>query len=211
MLGGWLACAAGFPARGEGIPQWNWNSPGAPCAKYDDLRRRLLRDIGVRIDVAEPWADAFRRALSFWNMVLDANFHEEPGLEACSIRVVKGGPAILSRPVVARSQLMERAGFSGKIAVCAAAAEDLNSEEMYGIAVHEIGHLLGLRHNSNVHSVMYFLNVEGIEVLDSEDLLDLSRRYEIRPEILARGSLPIQAVVSLTSQRNANRGSAADE
>ena len=88
---------------------------------------------------------------------------------------------------------MEWADFRGKIAVSPAASQELNSEEIYGIAVHEIGHLLGLKHNPNPHSVMYFLNVEGTEVLDSKDLLDLSRRHEIKREIFARGFLPIQA------------------
>jgi hypothetical protein len=62
----------------------------------------------VRIDAAQPWADEFRRALRFWNTVLAANFHEERTLRACAVRIVDGGPAILNRMTIARSQLTGR-------------------------------------------------------------------------------------------------------
>ena len=157
----------------------NWTSPDASCAKYDDLRNFSLGDVGVRIDAAEPWADGFRRALSFWNTVLAANFHEEADLNLCAVRIINGSPDIFNAGIVARSQLTSWAGFRGEIAVSSAAANQMSSAEIYGAAVHELGHMLGLKHNANIHSVMYFLDIEGTELLDSNDVSDLSRLHEL--------------------------------
>jgi hypothetical protein len=46
-------------------------------------------------------------------------------------------------------------------------------------AVHELGHMLGLKHNASSRSVMYFLDVNGTEVLDSEDILDLGSHHKL--------------------------------
>ena len=56
----------------------------------------------------------------------------------------------------------------------------MSSAEVYGIAVHELGHMLGLTHNADSHSVMYFLNIDGTQFLDSKDILDLSRHHKLR-------------------------------
>ena len=173
----------------------NWASADAPCAKYDDLRNPVLGDIGVKIDAADPWADGFRRALHFWNAVLAANFHEETNLNACAVRVVNGGSDILSKAMVARSQLTEWDNFRGKIAVNPGTARALSSGEMYGTAVHEFGHLLGLKHNASSRSVMYFLNVNGSEVLDREDILDLSARHKLRAAVVPTGFPPANATL----------------
>jgi hypothetical protein len=175
----WLGFAAQITAGAEEKPQSNWTSADEPCAKYDDMRRPVLGDIGVKIDANEPWADAFRKALGFWNTVLVANFHEESNLSACAIRIINGGPDILNGRMVARSQLTGRANFHGKIAVSPRAATAMSSDEMYGAAVHELGHMLGLKHNASSRSVMYFLNVNGTEVLDSKDILDLSSHHKL--------------------------------
>ncbi len=156
-----------------------------PCAKYDDLRNSVLGSIGVRIDPTGPWVDAFRRALRFWNGVLAANFHEETNLHACAVRIINGGPGILNHVMVARSQITGWADFRGKIAVNPLAAKELSSSELYGTAVHELGHILGLKHNASSRSVMYFLDIEGTEVLDSTDILDLSTHHKLRPAIVS--------------------------
>jgi len=175
----WLGFAAQITAGAEEKPQSNWTSADEPCAKYDDMRRPVLGDIGVKIDANEPWADAFRKALGFWNTVLVANFHEESNLSACAIKIINGGPDILNGRMVARSQLTGRANFHGKIAVSPRAATAMSSDEMYGAAVHELGHMLGLKHNASIRSVMYFLDVNGTEVLDSKDILDLSAHHKL--------------------------------
>ena len=191
VLATWLGCASPVPTPAQEQRRSNWTSAEAPCAKFDDLRKPVLGNIGVRIDVTEPWADAFRRALGFWNTVLAADFHEESNLKACTVRIVNGGSGVLNRAIVARSQITEWADFRGKIAVSPGAAKELSGSEMYGVAVHELGHMLGLKHNASIHSVMYFLNVDGTEVLDSKDILDLSTHHKLRPAILPTVFLPI--------------------
>jgi predicted Zn-dependent protease len=74
-----------------------------------------------------------------------------------------------------------------------ASAKEMNKAEIYATAVHEIGHILGLKHNESSRSVMYFLNVNGTAVLDGKDIRELSRRHKLRPEVLEKSLLPIQA------------------
>jgi len=176
----WLGCALQVTAGAQQTPPANWTSTDAPCAKFDDLRKPVLGDIGVKIDATEPWASGFRRALGFWNTVLAAKFHEETNLDTCAVRIVNAGPDILNGAMVARSQLTEWDNFRGKIAVNPGAAKTMSSAEMYGTAVHEFGHMLGLKHNASSESVMYFLNVTGTEVLDRKDILDLSTLHKLR-------------------------------
>jgi len=172
-------------------PQTNWTSADAPCARFDEIRNPVLGDIGVKIDATGPWADGFRRALVFWNGVLAANFHEETNLNTCTVRIIDGGPDILNKVIVARSQLPEKDNFRGEIAVSPGAAKAMNSSELYAAAVHEIGHMLGLKHNASSRSVMYFLDVTGSEVLDSKDISSLGAHHKLRPAIVATGFLPI--------------------
>jgi Matrixin len=194
LLAGSLYCVSPAYGRTHERMDSNWASADTPCAKHDDLRASVLGNIGVKIDVADEWADGFRRALSFWNMVLAAHFYEEPNLDFCTIRIIYGGPDILNRAFVARSQVTDWVGFFGKIAVRKLAAQELSRGEIYGIAVHEIGHILGLKHSTSIHSVMFFLNVDGTEALDAKDILDLSRRHKVRPEMFEMGFLPLEAV-----------------
>ena len=56
----------------------------------------------------------------------------------------------------------------------------LSREETYLTAVHEIGHLLGLKHNPNPSSVMYYLDLEGPEVVDITDLAALASHHKLR-------------------------------
>lgn len=185
-----LGCVAQGTAGAQ--PRTNWTSTDAACSRYNDLRNRVLGDIGIKIDASEPWAAGFRRAINFWNTVLLANFHEETNLNACSVRIIEGDSNTLHDGIVARAQIPEWADFRGKIAVRPAGVSELSRTEIYGIAVHEIGHLLGLRHNTSPDSVMYFLDVNGDEVLDLKDLVALSRHHKVRPSIFSAGSLSIQ-------------------
>jgi hypothetical protein len=167
------------------------------AAQYDNLRSRVLGNIGVKIFVNRAWANAFRRALKFWNSVLLVNFHEERSLNACSIRIVSGSPEILNNAILARSQLIGRVNFRGKIAVSPRSAKEMNSAAIYATAVHELGHMLGLKHNPNSRSIMYFLDVDGDQCLDREDILELSAHHELRPATISE--IPIQAVQPKTA------------
>ena len=40
--------------------------------------------------------------------------------------------------------------------------------------------MLGLKHNPSAHSVMYYLDLEGTEVLDQSDLERLATRHKLR-------------------------------
>jgi len=205
-----LGCALPGNAQDQLRPRLNWTSADAPCAKYDDLRKPVLGDIGVRLDVAEPWASAFRSALRFWNTVLAANLFEDTHLITCAVRIIDGGPDILDHATVARSHIPDWAGFQGKIAVSSEAAKHMSTSEMYGTAVHEIGHLLGLKHNRNCRSVMYFLNVNGTEALDHEDILELRKHHQLRQGIAAIRFQPIEViqsgVLSKPNARDVDRG-----
>jgi hypothetical protein len=182
ILAFWLFCSSDHAACGQELPPPNWETEDAPCAKYDDLRKADLGDIGVRIDGAEPWAKAFRRALAFWNGVLHANFHEERSLNGCAVRIVNGGKALLKSPTIARAQLPDRGRFFGKIAVSSEQAKGLTSAEIYAIAVHEIGHILRLSHNTSAQSVMFSFGLNGTEILDNSDLAQLATRHVLRAE-----------------------------
>jgi len=202
VLAMWLGCASPVTARHhvQEMPQSNWISADPPCANYDDIRNPVLDNIGVRIDATGPWADGFRQALGFWNLVLAANFHEETNLNVCAVRIVNGGTGILSKVIVARAQLTERDNFRGEIAVSPGAAKTMSSAELYGIAVHEFGHMLGLKHNPSTRSVMYYFGINGTEALDSKDILELSTFHKLRPAIVSRGFLPIKSVQPLRRQ-----------
>ena len=196
ILATWLGCATQAITQAQETPRSNWTSADAPCLNYHDLLKPVLGDIGVRLDAAEPWAGAFHWALSFWNTVLAANLHEDTDLNTCAVRIIEGGPNILDHIFVARSQIPDWADFQGKIAVNPEAAKHMSRSELYGTAVHEIGHILGLKHNPSCRSVMYFLNVDGSEALDRDDILELRKHHQLRPAIAATGFRPIRVIQS---------------
>jgi hypothetical protein len=105
------------------------------------------------------------------------NWHDDES-NSCAMQLVDGTPAILKTSIVARSQFTEWDNFQGLIAFNPKAP--LTSTELYLTAVHEIGHMLGLKHNPSVHSVMYYLDLQGSEVLDQTDLTMLAGRHKLK-------------------------------
>jgi hypothetical protein len=166
----------------------NWTGNFAPCGTHSELLKRDSMRLGVRFSTSNSAvAREFRRAMDFWAGIIDMSWHEDPS-SSCSLELVDGTPAILRNAVVARAQFVEWQNFEGWVAFDPRAP--LTKAEMYSTAVHEIGHTLGLRHNPNPNSVMYYIDLEGSEVLDSGDLASLAARHKLRFG-LGRAPIPV--------------------
>ncbi len=181
-----------FVSVAEGGTATNWSSNYPPCNRHSDLLRQGHLDLGVRVATANPFlADQFRRAMDSWATILDLDWHEDD-TENCSIQVVDGKRELFqTAAIAARSQLPDRLDFQGWIAFNP--AQMLSQSELYRIALHEIGHILGLQHSSSAMSVMYGLDVEGLEWLDPTDLTALARRHKLRITALDKPVKLIQA------------------
>jgi hypothetical protein len=165
----------------------NWSGPYTACNQRTELLKHEAMDLGVKFSSSNPAIEReFRLALEFWSGVLDMRWHEDNS-DSCALQLVDGTPQILQRSIVARSQFTDWDNFQGWIAFNPGAP--LNQTEMYLTAVHEIGHMLGLKHNPNARSVMYYLDLEGPEYLDESDMALLASRHKLRPNIRARLSV----------------------
>jgi hypothetical protein len=166
----------------------NWTGHFAPCQRHPDLLSPKPVDLGVRISTSNTvLARQFERALEFWTGVVDLRWHPEDSQD-CSIQLVDGTPDLFKAAgMAARAQLPDRPGFEGWIAFNP--GSKLTEHEMFLISVHEIGHLLGLPHNPNGSSVMFFLGLDSSVSLDRADLDALASRHKLRADIAARGGI----------------------
>jgi hypothetical protein len=156
----------------------NWAGDFTPCFAHSELRKKTSMSIGVRLAAGNPTVNReFRRAMDFWAKVLDMSWHQDQ-TTACALQVVDGTPEILENSVVARSQFTDWENFQGWIAFDSKAP--LTRTETFMTAVHEIGHTLGLQHNPSARSVMYYIDLEGPEVLDENDVASLEQRHTMR-------------------------------
>ena len=162
-------------------PASNWSADYPQCNHRSDLLKRSPLNLGVRFNTANPLlAQQFRRAMDFWATVLDLEWHED-STETCSMELSDGARDLFEpNPynMVARSQFPDRRDFQGWIAFNPAVK--LSPAESYRISVHEIGHMMGLKHNSNTRSLMYDFDLECSEELDSTDLRALRARHKLR-------------------------------
>lgn len=156
----------------------NWTGPYTACNQHSELLKRDSMDIGVKFSTSNPGLEQqFRRALAFWSAIVEMRWHED-NTDSCALQLVDGTSNILKRSIVARSQFTDWGDFQGWIAFNPTAP--LSQTELYLTAVHEIGHILGLKHNPNARSVMYYLDLEGPEYLDASDLALLATRHKLR-------------------------------
>jgi hypothetical protein len=169
----------------EGASLVNWHADYSPCTRHSELLKRGHMNLGVRVATANPaLAEQFRRALDSWARVLDLDWHDD-NTDGCSIQVVDGGRELFEpSTIAARSQLPDRLDFQGWIAFNP--AQEMSDAELYRISLHELGHLMGLQHNSDVMSVMYGFALDGQKWLDTADLAALAAHHKLRVAILDR-------------------------
>ena len=178
------------PSSKEGT---NWTGPYPPCGNNSELLKHGPMHVGVRIAVANPrLAAEIRRALYFWSGVLAMTWYQEDDPKACAIGVVDGLPDLFNDGPAAKAQFPDWIEFEGLIAFDPRAVEVLTAQEMYLVAVHELGHIWGIeKHSTNIHSIMYFQNPNPYMVLDRGDVARLRAHHA-----LATGAppAPIQVV-----------------
>ena len=175
-------CAAGAWASRAGERTANWSGRYAPCEQRDEILKRGHMNLGVRFSTSDPaLAWAFARAMDFWSTVLDLEWHEDDSAD-CAVQVVEGHRGLFKRGEAARSQLPDRPAFQGWVAFNREVF--LPESEKFLVSVHELGHLLGLRHNPDARSVMFFVRLGGPASLDATDLANLAASHALRvPQI----------------------------
>jgi len=192
-----LAAAAAM----HGAPIANWSGNYSPCDGHSELLDKQHLKLGVRFGTSNPRLSAeFARALDFWATVLDMEWREDNST-GCAIEIVDGRPDLFTTGQVARAQLPDRPDFQGWIAVNPNIS--LSSNDLFFVAVHELGHVLGLRHNPSAWSVMYYLQFDGRLVLNEADLQQLAARHKLRVDRLDQ-RLPVTAPVFSAVVRHAS-------
>lgn len=179
----------------------NWSGPWSPCNHHADLLSREHVDLGVKLSTANAiLARQFARAMDFWAGVLDLDWHEVNS-DDCSIQLIDGSPQLFNIDgectcVAARAQFPDRPDFQGWIAF----NPEMNStvREMFRDSVHEIGHLLGLPHNPDSSSVMFFSDFGQDVSLDEADLEALAARHKLRKGVLVAG--PAHGYVAVSAE-----------
>jgi matrixin len=189
-----LCVLSACPMKADDLPG-NWTGNYARCDGHAELLKQDHMKVGVRISTSDSnLAVAFVRAINFWATVIDMEWHEESGPN-CSIQLVEGERELFKPGEVARAQFPGRPAFQGWIAFKQTTA--LSADEQFLVAVHELGHVLGLQHNPSARSVMYFLGLDASVLLDESDLTSLAARHKLRDSRLGQRLVYIGGVQSL--------------
>jgi hypothetical protein len=138
-------------------------------------------NIGVRFVTANSLLAAqFKSAMDFWSRIVDMTWHEED-TDDCAMELGDGVRDLFATApdtLAARSQFPDRSGFHGWIAFNPVVR--LGKAELFRISVHEIGHVLGLRHSTHVRSLMYAFDLDCSDLLDAADLSALAAHHRLR-------------------------------
>jgi len=146
------------------------------CQGSRELEKAAHLNLGVHFATRSPLLEReFKRALNFWSRVLDMQWHKASD-KGCDVELIDGKPELFGPIDVAQAL-----SSTGTVAFDRRA--DLNEMELYSICVHELGHLFGLNHNPSPKSVMFYLDVRGDEVLDSNDIAALVRHHRLRDSV----------------------------
>ena len=135
--------------------------PYETCTSSAELLKYESIDLNVHFATSNPeLAMQFKNAMNFWATVIDMQWHADSS-SPCGIQLLDGKPELFADSTIAKA-------YQGGVAFNPRAP--LTSGEFYLTSVHEIGHLLGLKHNENVTSVMYYTNYARADLLDGTDL-----------------------------------------
>jgi Matrixin len=145
--------------------------PSLACQNAGILHSSHHLELAVQFSTHEPRImEQSIRALKRWSEVADMAWHREDS-NSCSISITDG-------KFTDEDELAEANAEAGSIIF--ASADELTVNELFLAAFHEIGHLLGLKHNPSPHSVMYWIDIRGDEVLDESDMRALVATHALR-------------------------------
>jgi hypothetical protein len=179
---------AAFAIRASERPG-DWTGNYLPCDGHAELLKRQPMNLGVRFSTSNrKLAVEFARAMDFWATVLDMDWREEDSRD-CALQIVDGYPGLFKRAEVARAQFPGTLSFQGWIAFNTKVS--LSASELFSMAVHEVGHVLGLQHSTNPSSAMYFVSLDRTAFLDRADLAALASHHRLRARVTPAALAPV--------------------
>lgn len=147
--------------------------PAMACQNAAVLQSPFHLELGVRFSTHDPrLVQEATRALDRWSEIADMSWHQDNS-NNCSIEIKDGAFTVAD-------EIAEAKAKDGSITF--ANASELTANELFATAFHEIGHLLGLQHNPSPHSVMYWIDIRGDEVLDGADMRALAAKHAVRKD-----------------------------
>ena len=165
--------------------------PALACENAAIFKSSRHLELGVRFSTRDPRiVEQTSFALNRWSEIADISWHGDNS-NNCSIDVEDG-------TFTDDKEVAEANASNGSIVF--ASAGELTARELWFTAFHEIGHLLGLQHNANPHSVMYWIDFRGDEVLDVSDMRALSAAHALRAE--CNEGAPCEILSPVFSARN---------